>query len=169
MLKPFIFVCVCVCLAWGIKIIFLSSERLSSITITFVPQTFKKLTDIFSYEFIFQHTGINPVIMLEIYLKPCSDDSLNNIKSLANLGSFSLSPNIRAGEDAWFLPSAWGPTCAQHMGLADLRHGRTCWAQCAVTAETEAASVGGANHPRGHCGLAPRCPWDAPAVRRLRP
>lgn len=88
MLKPFIFVRVCVCLAWGIKIIFLSSERLFSITITFVPQTFKKLTDIFGYEFIFQHTGINPVIMLEICLKPYSDDSLNNIKSLANLGSF---------------------------------------------------------------------------------
>ena len=48
-LKPFIFVCVCVCFAWGIKIIFPPSVRSFPITIMFVLQTLKKLTDVFGY------------------------------------------------------------------------------------------------------------------------
>lgn len=107
-LKLFIFVCLCVCLAWGIKIIFLSSVKLFSITIMFVLQTFKKLMDVFGYWFIFQHTGINLVMMLDIYLKPYSNGSLGNSKSLENWGSFSPSPKPKAGKDTWVLPSAQG-------------------------------------------------------------
>ena len=68
----------------------------------------KKLADIFGYESIFQSTDIDPVIMLDIYLKLYSNDSLGSSKCLANWGSFSPLQTPKLGKDTWILTSVQG-------------------------------------------------------------
>lgn len=102
--------------------------------------------------------------MLCVYEKTYSNDSLNNIKSLANLASFSPSP-----KDTWILPSAQGNTCAQHMGAGP--PDRACLPRSAASCRTEAPPGTAAGSPgaQGQTGHSARLSERATEARERLP